>query len=165
MRKLFTYFIALFIAIVPVYAEGNEGDATTYGVGCNASTAYIQSTKNLGTTIDTTVTAKNSTATAQVISYTTQRTVMYTGNVSAKADRDVIVKKIGLSFEIGYGVTTTTGYTVSTNVPAYTTYYCDIGSSTVYSSGTLKYTYDDCSTSQKTAYLNYTYGPYAHWHK
>ncbi len=148
-----------------VFAE-DEDDIELTGVACQYSMSYIPTYLKTNQKVpSSTVTGTNNTSVEQKQSFTQSRTVTFTGNVSVKAERDIITGTAGISAEAGYGVSTTTSYTVELVVPAHTTMHVEIGSMKTTTSGNIKIINTDCSTTKSsTKRLEYTSGPYATWY-
>lgn len=147
-----------------VFAE-DEDDIELTGVACQYSMSYIPTYLKTNQKVpSSTVTGTNNTSVEQKQSFTQSRTVTFTGNVSVKAERDIITGTAGISAEVGYGVSTTSSYTVEL-APAHTTMYVEIGSMKTTTSGNIKTINTDCSTTKSsTKRLEYTSGPYATWY-
>lgn len=148
-----------------VFADDEENIELT-GVACQYSMSYIPTYLKTNQKVpSSTVIGTNNTSVEQKQSFKQSRTVTFTGNVSVKAERNIITGTAGISAEVGYGVSTTTSYTVELVVPAHTTMHVEIGSMKTTTSGNIKIINTDCSmTKSSTKRLEYTSGPYAIWY-
>lgn len=173
MKKRISRFISMItiasslcIGINPVFAEDGDADQERInpnGIGCTPYDYYTESSQYYDVTDIVTATAVNNTAAMQSLHISKERTISYYGNVSASYTRELMRSKVGLQVEIGYGAATTTTYQTDVNVPAYTTYYCDIGSNRVKTSGTYGTVEADCSRTSSNGWIQYTYGQYVQW--
>lgn len=147
------------------HAAGENRDGySPKAVRCEISRTYKPSSTTRGVPIvSTVVTAKNSTGTQQSMSYTKSREVYFKGSVTLSAEANYIVGSIGGSVEAGYGNSYTKSVSINLVVPAYTTYYVDVGSLQTSTSGYLVNRFEDCSTTSKSVWVKFTTGQYVEW--
>lgn len=160
----------LLLVVTPntAYANNNKSDEdpVAKGPACEYTVTYQETSTSRDKPYDLeTHRATNQTSAAQnmTVSYSTTRT--FTGNVSLSAERDVIMWKIGGKAEIGFGRTETKTFTATTNVPAYTTFYCEVGSLLTTTNGKLNYVNTDCTKSSKSVNLEFTTGRHVRWYE
>lgn len=167
MKKVLSSIINIMLVVLltsgsVVKADGPIARAPT----CQYSKSYIASTTSTNQPYSiTTGYYENNTDTTQTAEISLTRSVTYTGTTKISAERELMVAKIGISAETSFGSTYTVSYKVSTAVPAYKTYYVDVGSVINSTSGYMKTINTDCSTTSKYVSIKYTSGPYVKWYK
>lgn len=153
---------------ITIYADEAKvpNDSETRAPVCEYMISYTESTSSNKPYNIVTTMAINETATTQTMTVNKTRSRTFSGNISATAERQAVLAKVGGRVEVGYGVTNTVSVSASTVVPGNTTYKVDIGSILLTTSGTISITNKDCSLTKKNNLnLKWTEGEYIRWYK
>lgn len=172
MKKFFAFLLSTCLIVTifsanPVYAK-NEGKpgCELLGPVCQEYSYYqARSTQKKIPYSVTTHMAKNNTGTTQSISVSATRTISFTGSARSSAEANLIAGSIGVSAEVGYGNTSSRTFQATTNVPPYTTYYCDTGSYLAKTTGSIVKVDHQCNKTYRNVNISLTTGQFAEWYK
>lgn len=148
-----------------VKADTDEGEIVR-GPACPIDQFYsAQSTSYEDPVSVKTYKATNNTGTTQLMTVSCTREIYFEGSISGTADANMIFTSIGVRAETRFGSSYTDSFSVDTYVPAHQTYYCDIGSLSTSTNGSIVTVESDCHRSYRSVYANFTTGQYVEWHK
>lgn len=172
MKKQLTWILCCIAFICFILTSQNVAEADTEeriilrGPACPIDQYYsARSTSYEDPVSVKTYKATNNTGTTQLMEVSCTREIYFEGSISGTADANMIFASIGVRAETRFGSSYTDSFSVKTNVPAHQTYYCDIGSLSTSTNGSIVTVESDCHRSYRSVYANFTTGQYVEWHK
>lgn len=171
MKKRLVWIICCLVFLCSLLSSQNvvkadtEKGAVLRGPACPIHQYYREKSTSYENPVSVkTYKAVNNTGTTQLMEVSCTRKVYFEGSISGSTEAGMIFASIGVRAETKFGSSYTETFSVKTNVPAHKTYYCNVGSLSTSTNGSIVTVESDCSKTYRSVYARFTTGQYVEWH-